>query len=59
MIPVASYPAEFLCGGLWTDCMVLGVTDDEDSPKFLISFEDDEGCESLLRVSRVRRADGE
>jgi hypothetical protein len=57
MIPVASYPAEFKCGGAWTDCTVIGVTDDEHSPKFLIAFEDDEGCEALLRVSRVRRVD--
>lgn len=58
MIPVASYHAEFLCAGAWTECIVLGIADDEHSPMFLIAFEDDEGCESLLRVSRVRRVDG-
>lgn len=59
MIPVENYRAEFQCGGAWTDCIVLGVTSDEHSPMFLISFEDHEGCEALLRVSRVRRVDGQ
>jgi hypothetical protein len=58
MIPVASYPAEFQCGCIWTDCIVLSIADDEHAPKFLISFEDDQGCETLLRLSRVRRVEG-
>lgn len=58
MIAISEYPAEFKCGGAWTDCVVLGVTGDEHAPMFLIAFEDDEGCEVLLRVSRVRRVDG-
>jgi hypothetical protein len=58
MIAVSEYPAEFLCGGASTDCTVLGVTGDEHAPMFLVSFEDHEGCEALLRVSRVRRVDG-
>jgi hypothetical protein len=58
VIPIENYRAEFLCGGHWTDCTVLGATGDEHEPKFLISFEDDQGCETLLRVSRVRRLMG-
>lgn len=58
MIPVDNYRAEFLCGGAWVDCVVIGVTGDEHTPMFLISFEDHQRCEALLRVSRVRRIDG-
>ena len=58
MIPIDNYRAEFLCGGIWTDCTVVGVTGDEHAPMFLIVFEDDKACDALLRVSRVRRVDG-
>lgn len=58
MIPIENYRAEFLCGGAWTDCIVLGVTGDERALMFVISFEDHEGCDVLSYVSRVRRIDG-
>jgi hypothetical protein len=56
MIPIASFQAEFRCGREWIACDVVGVVGDDDTPRFIIMFEDDNGLTSLMRVEDVRRA---
>jgi hypothetical protein len=55
MIPIEQFAAEFACGREWVACDVVGVVGDDDTPRFIIMFEDDNGLTSLMRVSEVRR----
>ncbi|MET4371576.1 hypothetical protein ABIA99_004275 [Bradyrhizobium sp. LB12.1] len=55
MIPIEQFDAEIRCGREWTPCTVHGVVGDDETPRFLVSFEDDDGMTTLLCVSDVRR----
>lgn len=58
MIPITEFAAEIRCGREWIPCLVLGVVGDGEMPRFIISFEDNDGMTTLMRVNEVRRVDG-
>lgn len=55
MIPISEFDAEIRCGREWIRCVVHGVVGDDETPRFVVSFEDDEGMTTLMRVRDVRR----
>jgi hypothetical protein len=58
MIPIEQFNAEIACGREWIPCQVVGVVGDDESPRFIVMFEDSDGLTTLMRVTEVRRADG-
>jgi hypothetical protein len=55
LIPIEQFDAEIQCGREWIPCVVHGVVGDDETPRFIVSFEDDEGMTTLMRVRDVRR----
>lgn len=55
MIAINEFDAEIQCGREWIPCVVHGVVGDDETPRFIVSFEDDEGLTTLMRVRDVRR----
>lgn len=58
MIGINSFAAELRCGRDWIPCTVVGIAGDDDCPRFIVMFDDDDGLTTLLRVSEVRRNEG-
>ena len=56
MISIDPSPAGLLRSVSRTDQLVC-VAADEKAEKFVITFVDDDGCDAVLSVSRVRRID--
>jgi hypothetical protein len=55
LIPINEFDAEIRCGREWIPCVVHGVVGDDEYPKFIVSFEDEDGLTTLMRVRDVRR----
>lgn len=59
MIAITEFAAEIQCGREWMPCLVHGIVGDDETPRFVVSFEDSDGMTTLLRVNEVRRVDGQ
>ena len=57
MIPITEFAAEIRCGREWVPCLVHGVVGDDETPRFIVSFEDSDGMTTLMRVNEVRRVE--
>lgn len=55
MIPISQFAAEIPCGRQWIPCEVVGVVGDDECPRFIVMFEDDQGLTTAMRVREVRR----
>jgi hypothetical protein len=59
LIPIKEFPAEFSVldssgKRTWCACRVVGLTDDEHAPKFVVLIDDGDAC-SAATVAEVRR----
>lgn len=58
MIPIEQFAAEIQCGREWIPCTVVGLVGDDECPRLVVLFEDDQGLTTAMRVREVRRVEG-
>jgi hypothetical protein len=58
VIGIEPFSAHIQCGREWIPCEVVGVVGDDECPRLIVLFEDDQGLTTAMRVREVRRVEG-